>query len=418
MIANNVVYDEAGLEFYRKSALNNGDVFTVINKIVQPASNLPIKQVDRETLKDHSGKALKLLNNPNPLMNRTEFLTGALTFHCIFGEGFIVGNSIESGLNAKQPLRLELLPPHCMIEQIGTVQDPIKGWSLRWSMGGKPDYSFEEVFHWKDFNPNYDETGNWLRGQSRLRPILKSIAGSDAGYDSLISAFQNMGAYGVLTILGVKQKDGEYTDKIVTKQQLSEFKSNLQKTYYGAKKKGQVVATNKSVEWTPFNLSMVDLEILTSLDKFSGKIYDAFDVPFILSSAGQGGNKYDTYPQAVLELWMNAVTPRVNNFLDKFSKWLMPQFPGEENTMFVADYSGVPCLQEAMRLKIKWMKESGIYSIDEMRIAAQADAWNIPNSDVPLVNTGLQRLDELGMTPTIDQTTNALKYYKDYRLKN
>jgi phage portal protein BeeE len=418
IIANGAIYDEASLEFCIKSATGNGDVFTVINKITQPASNLPIRQVDKITLKDKPGKALALLNNPNPLQNRTEFLDGALTFHCIFGEGFIAKDSIDSGLNANQPLRLELLPPHCMIEQLGTVQEPIKGWTMRWSMSGKPDYGVGEVFHWKDFNPNYDETGNWLRGQSRLKPILKSIAGSDAGYDSLIATFQNMGAYGVLTILGVKQKEGDYSDKVTTKQQLSQFKNDIKNTYYGAKKRGQVVATNKSVEWTPFNIKPVDLEILSSLDKFSGKIYDAYDVPFILSSAGAGGNKYDTYPQAVLDLWLNAIQPRVNNFLDKFSGWLMPQFPGEDGTMFIADYSGVPCLQEAMRLKIKWMKESGLFSIDEMRVAANFEAWGLPNTNVPLVPLGLQRIDEIGIAPTPDQTANALKHYKDYRLQN
>lgn len=417
MIANGVVYDEQSLEFYRKSAVNNGDVFTVINKITEPASNIPIRQIDITSGKDKPGKALELLENPNPLMNRTEFIEGALTFYYIFGEGFITGDSIENGLNAKQPLRLELLPPHCMEEMIGTVQEPIKGWNLRWSMGGKLDYSFEEVFHWKDFNPNYNETGNWLRGMSRLKPIYKSICGSDAGYDSLISSFQNMGAYGVLTILGVKQSDGTFTDRVTTKQQLSQFKTDVKNTY-GAKKRGQVVATNKSVEWVNFGIKPVDMEIISSLGIFFGKICDAYNVPNLLFSGSGADKKYDNYSQAELSLWINAIQPGVNNFLDKFSKWLMPQFPGEENTRFVADYSDVPCLQEAMRLKIKWMKEAGIFSIDEIRSACNYEAWDLQNTNVPLTTLGVQRVDEIGMTPTIDQAENALKYYKDYRLKN
>ena len=356
MIANGVVYDSASLEFYLKSATNNGDVFTVINKITEPASNLPIKQVDIKTGEEKPGKALKLLEDPNPLMNRTEFIEGALTFYYIFGEGFIVGNTIENGLNKGQPLRLELLPPHCMVEMIGTVQEPIKGWNLRWSMGGKADYTFEEVFHWKDFNPNYDETGNWLRGMSRLRPIFKSIQGSDASYDSLIGSFQNMGAYGVLTILGEKMDNGTYANKAVTKEQLSGFKNQV-KQFYGAKKRGEIIATNKSVEWTPFGFKPVDMEILNSLPVFSGKICDAYNVPDILLSGGTKDKKYDNYGQAELSLWTGAIEPGVNNFLDKFSKWLMPKFPGEEGTKFIADYSNIPCLQEAMRLKIKWMKE-------------------------------------------------------------
>lgn len=96
----------------------------------------------------------------------------------------------------------------------------------------------------------------------------------------------------------------------------------------------------------------------------------------------------------------------------------MAQFPGEENTMFVADYSQVPCLQEAMRMKIKWMKESGLFSIDEMRKAAGFEAFEILNTDVPLVGIGTQRIDEIGAMPTDVQTAKALKLFKDYRLQN
>lgn len=416
LIANGVIYDERSLAFYIKSATENGDVFTVINKITEPASNVPIRQVDIKTGEDSPGRALALLEAPNSLMNRCEFIEGVLTFYYIFGEGFITGDSVDSGLNAKQPLRLELLPPNCMKEMIGTVQEPIKGWNLRWSTRAI-DYKVNEVFHWKDFNPQYDETGNWLRGMSRLKPIYKSITGSDAGYDSLISTFQNMGLYGVLTVLGVKQADGSYSDRVTTKQQLSQFKTDIKNTY-GAKKRGQIVASNKSVEWVPFGIKPIDMEIHSSLERFFGKICDAYNVPDLLFSGGGMSKKYDNYSQAELSLWINAIQPGVNNFLDKFSKWLMPQFPGEENTRFVADYSDVPCLQEAMRLKIKWMKEAGIFSMDEIRSACNYEAWNLPNTDVPLTTLGVQRMDEIGMTPTIDQTTNALKSYKDYRLNN
>lgn len=417
LITNSVLYDAINEEFYRKGYSENGDVFTVINKITEPASNLPIRQVDIITGEDRPGKALKLLNNPNPLMGQTEFIEACLTFFYIFGEQFIAKNTIEEGLNAGIPLRLEPLPPQCLMTKIGTVQDPILGWQLRWSQRPVIDYSFDEIFHMKDFNPNYDETGYWLRGMSRLKPIFKSVAGSSASYDSLISAFQNMGAYGVLTILGVQQSDGNYSDKPTTKQQLSAIQNDIKNNYYGAKNKGKVATTNKSVIWTPFGIKPVDMEIIASLGVFFGKICDAYNVPDLLFSGGGKDKKYENYFQAELSLWTDAIQPGVNNFLNKFSSWLMPQFPGEEKTKFIADYSGVPCLQEAMRLKINWMKTSGIFTYNEMRLAADAEPMIFPNMDVPLVAFGLQRIDEIGITPSMEQTTNALKYYKDYRLK-
>ena len=55
--------------------------------------------------------------------------------------------------------------------------------------------------------------------------------------------------------------------------------------------------------------------------------------------------------------------------------------------------------------------------MDEGRQAAGYEPLGLPNMDVPLIPMGLQRIDEIGIVPDMAATENALKYFKDYRIK-
>jgi hypothetical protein len=69
-----------------------------------------------------------------------------------------------------------------------------------------------------------------------------------------------MGAYGLLTILGVKDNDGKFSDKPTTKEQLNKMLQEWRSKWSGDSKRGSVAITNKSAEWTPFGLSVQDFK--------------------------------------------------------------------------------------------------------------------------------------------------------------
>ena len=246
--------------FYRDSYEGNGDVFSIINKITEPASRVPIIQVDIKTGEEKPGAALKLLNNPNPFMSQNEFLEACMAFYLIFGNSYISADMPEFGLRAGKITRLDVLPPQWMEIIMGTFKEPIKGYRLTEAYEAEIDYSFEQVLHWKEFNPHYDIDGTHLYGMSRLRPLIKQVTASQAAYDSMVGAFQNMGAYGVLTILGVKDGD-KFIDKPQTNSQLQKLISSWRKRWTGSEKMGSQAITNKSVEWTPFGMSVHDISI-------------------------------------------------------------------------------------------------------------------------------------------------------------
>jgi len=182
----------------------------------------------------------------------------------------------------------------------------------------------------------------------------------------------------------------------------------------GSQNRGKIFATNKSVEWTPFGLDSVDMNILNSITFAGGALYDAYDVPDILKSGSQS-KTYLNYQEGQKALWNNAIIPTVDGYFQKLSDWLMP-LVGEEDTMFVPNYDDVPALQEDKMSSINWMIKAGLTG-NEIRIALGYDELPIDNMDIPLVSAGLQRVDEIGLVPEMGITEQAMKMLKltDYR---
>jgi HK97 family phage portal protein len=412
---NMPIYPDSKNTTYLASFVGNGNVFSVINKITEPASRLKIYQFDKNGDEKPEGKALQLLNKPNPFQSQSEFLEAALTFYNIFGNTYIAGEKADYGLRAGKITRLDILPPQWVEIILGDYTNPIMGYEL--TKGTLRKYDFPEVMHWKDFNPDFQESGSHLYGMSRLRPLLQAVTANQSAYDSMVSSFQNMGAYGLLTILGVKDNDGKFSDKPTTKEQLNKMLQEWRSKWSGDSKRGSVAITNKSAEWTPFGLSVQDLSILTSIPVSRGVIADAYNVPDILF-AGSEGRTYDNFSEAKKALWQDAIMPEVDNFLEKLSEWLMPQM-GEEGDYFAADYDEVAVLQDDMTKKIDWMVKAGL-TMNEIRDAIGYEELNLPNMDVPLISMGYVRVDEIGVMPAQDQTEDELKKLglKDYRENN
>lgn len=400
--------------FYRDSYMGNGDVYSIINKITEPASRVPIIQVSKKTGEEKPGKATDLLNNPNPFQSRTEFIESVLTFFCIFGNAYIAGDIPDFGLRKGQITRLDVLPPQWMEIVMGTFKEPIRGYRLSEAYEDTIDYSFDQVLHWKEFNPNFDINGTHLYGMSRLKPLIQQVTSSQAAYDSMVASFQNMGAYGVLTLLGVKGKDGHYTGGPQNNQQLQKVTKDWEKRWAGSSKMGSKAITNMSVDWKQFGQSVQDMSILQSIPISRGVICDAYNVPEPLL-ANTDGRTYDNYPQAEKALWNNAVIPNLNAMLEKINDWLLPKL-GEEDTEFIANYDDIPALQADKKEQVDWMTRAGL-TPNEIREALGYEQMPLDNMNIPLVQMGMQRIDEIGMMPSIDSTEKSLEKLgiKDYR---
>ena len=406
--------DSTKNKYYVDSFSGNGDVFAVLNRISDPASRLPIQHVDDNDEPIKNSKTLALLDDPNPFQTRTEFIKGSLTIYNIFGNYFMAGQTPEFGLRSGQLTRLDILPPQWVEIVSGDYNEPIKGYKLNINSENKVvDYLFQDVLHWKEFNPNYKGDGSHLYGMSRLRPALQSIAASTSGYDAMVSSFQNMGAYGVLSILGVKDSDGKLTQKASTGQQLNDMEKSWAQKYTGRRAFKKLAITNKSVEWTPFGMSPVDLAILDSVLKSRGQICDIFAVPDELFSNSEG-TTFSNMNEAKKSLWSDAIMPTFDSFLDSLGGFVIPRM-GEKGRL-IANYDNVEALQEDKAKKVAWMVNARLTG-NEIREAIGYEPLPLNNMDLPLVTFGDVPIDQIGVMPSPEQTEKALDKLgiEDYR---
>jgi HK97 family phage portal protein len=410
---NTPIYPDTKAQYFTDTFTSNADVFSVISKITGPACRVPVTQVNKKSLEEQPGYAIELLNNPNPFQSQQELINQSLTIYEIYGECFLAGEKPEFGLRAGKPIRLDNLPPQWIELKIGNFFEPILGYTL---LLGQQEvrYDLSDVMHYKMLNPDFQLDGKHLRGMSPLRPLLRAVAASSSGYDSMVRSFQNQGAYGILTILGVKEDDGKFSNQPKTKEQLTDLENTFRRKITGTSNAGKIFATNKSVEWTNFGLNAREMEILKLIVFAGGALYDAYGVPDILKS-GSESKTYLNYQEAQKALWNNAIVPTVDGFYQKLSNWLMP-LVGEEDTFFQPDYDGIPALQEDKAVLVNWMVKAGL-TINEMRIALGYDKSNLSNTDIPLVSAGMTRIDEIGLPPDPNVVEQAMKEYNDYRKK-
>jgi HK97 family phage portal protein len=414
LIGGNAIYPDYNSDTYLEAYTDNGGVFTIINKITEPASIVPIYQYDENDKMVENGRMIQLLNNPNPYQSREEYIEAFLSFFLIFGDAYAAYQSIPNGMNANLPLRLDTLPSPLIQINLGTVFDPIAGYKYVIS-GNEIDYTKEQVLHWKEFNPKYDhQLSGHLKGMSRLRPLLKSIIGSGSAYDSMVAAFQHQGAFGILTLLG---EDGKANQ--VSKEHLSAIEQKYTEKYTGVKNAGKIVLTKWDHKWTNFGMNARDMKIIESLGVFKGEIADAYNVPGILL-AGSQDRTFLNYKEAKKALWSDAICPNLDTILEKHTKWLAPYFKGEEKHYLKADYSGIDVLQKDVGAMVQWMVTASCFTGNQILEACDFEKSKDPNMDRVIVGAGKTFLDELGLMPSAPLTEEVMKRLRmpDYRQKN
>ena len=407
-IGNAPIYPDDNIETYLDGYTSNNDVFSIINKTVQPVTRIPVLFVDKDGNELPDAKPLKLLQNPNPFQSQSDLLEEAFTCYQVFGNSYLAGPGPENGLNVGIPTRLDILPPIWTTKVVGDFFNPILGYKLELS-DRLVDYKPDEVLHWRTANIDYDSLGRWLYGMSPLKPLLKAMTTSNSGYDSLVYAFQNMGAYGILSMLGEQGVEGKAQAEAVQKK----FKEK----YSGNSKRGTIVITNQDHKWTSFGLSPVDLNIINSLGISKAAIAEVYGVPTVLLS-GSNDKTYANYREGEKILYQDTIIPTFDSFLQKLTDWLVPKYGDEyKGCRFVADYSVVDVMKADIAAIVTAMSQAGVFTKNEIREAVDYGAIEDPLMDEVWVGIAQTPLSQTVIDVTqADANLKALGL-KDYREK-
>jgi HK97 family phage portal protein len=403
--------------------LNNAQAYSIIRKIAKTAATIPFnvytvknqkafkeyknlqKQKDAspqhlmklyakkeqafELVEDENNPIQKLLENPNPIYDKSEFREGFYTFRLTTGNAYIYQNLLEFGADKNKPSELWLLPSQYVSPLITTTfPRSITGYKLQ--LGELYEFGFDEVLHSRYFNPEFDSNGKELIGLSPLRAAAKTLQRSDDETNYSVSAFQNSGISGIVSNESISPDETNI-------EAAGQMKSAFYSEATGVKNAKKLLFTLGKINYTPIGLSPVDMNLIESGKMTFKTLCNIFGVSTVLFNDGQSSTESNV-KEMVKQLYLNAALPEAYAFRDAFNNQICPKFNDGNKKYYVdCDLTEITALQEDMKAMAETFSALPImipnFILETMGYGKQDN----PDMDKVYIKNGYTPIDELSI---------------------
>lgn len=386
-LGGQVINDDNDLKRYIDYAYNiNPDVYSVVNQIANKFTSIPY--VVRPIEDENANRKLKRLNdatkynytisqevkaydlkeaafgeenllpmpldNPNPQQSWSEFFTLSETFLNTTGNVYWYMLKPEMGMNAGEPTAIYILPSH-LIEIVLkdnadflTLESPIDHYSL---IEGSQytDFNAENVIHIKYPNPNYNQDGSHLYGQSPLRAGYKNIEMTNKGLDLSSNTLKNGGAFGF-----IHAKD---TQTPLTNDQARSVKSRLTEMNNDPEDLGRIGAISQSIGFTRISLTTDELKPFEYFKYNMKQVCNVLGWDDKLLNSDDGA-KYDNMTIAEKRVVTGKIVPDIKLYEQAINSYLLPLFKGYDNTQIDFLVKELPEMQQDMKTLLEWVDKA------------------------------------------------------------
>lgn len=360
------------LEQIRRGYLNNSDIYAIIRRIAKTASTVPLyvyEVKDGQKLKQYKDAKLssantasllkhfitkkealqladkdnplqKLIDNPNPQYDGTEFKEGFYTFRLATGNGYIYTLKYEFGIDKGKPYEMHLMPsPY--VQPIVTQDYPHTLLGYQMNLGSLIDFGKDEVLHSRYFNPDYQVLGNELVGVSPLYAASKLMQRSDDETNYSVAAFQNSG------ISGIVYRENDNFE--VEKTSFEKIKNDFYNESTGTRNAKKSLFADGKWGYTQVGLGPVDMDVINSEIRTFKRLCNIYGVSDVLFNNGEAATESNVKEQ-IKQLYLNAALPEVIAFRDAINKHITPMYNVDGKQYFVDfDISGITELQDDMK---------------------------------------------------------------------
>ena len=356
-----VSWNEANDETYiHEGYQKNPTVYSIISMVGKAAGPIPwnVYKKNSDGTKSPVTNVLleDLLKQPNPLMSWNHFVQESIGFKLLHGNTFIWG--IEEGNTSLTKGTYNSLwsLPSQYVRIVGTGNKRgIKGYTLDF-YGSEGVIPAKHVMHLKDWNPDYNETGEFLYGQSPLRAVLRSLDTANQAITSSKSYLENQGPKGIL----MAKDNGAF----FSEEQARELTNHFKREYNGSRNANKTVITPNEFDYKSLGLSPADMQLMAQYNMSQQDICNAYNFPGLL--LGLQSSTYANQNEAKKALYNNVVVPLLEELRDGLNLWLTPKYG--EGLCLDFDLSGVRELQEDFQKQSTAVKNlAGILTIDEIR---------------------------------------------------
>jgi len=364
------------LESYvREGFEGNDDLYAVIKTVVDACLSLNYKIVKKtadgkeEPVADHP--FLEVMQTPNRTQTWKDYAALEITMKLVLGNSYTVFGKPMNGQNAGQVKQMFVMPSQYMrIDTTDEFANPISGYSLDLLA----DVSFlpENVMHRKDVNMNYDGTGSYLYGMSRLKPARSTLRTSNDSKLAAMKLLQNTGAYGILT----GDANGQYSEE-----QMKSIKDKYRDMHQGADKYGDIIISSQPFKWIQMGLNAVDMQLVELQDSSLRRLCNLYHVNPILLMADA---KYDNIKQVKASLYQDAAIPEMQQLLDHLTRSALWSY-GDTSLRLKVDYSGIDALKPDLeRISNAVSKVKGSFTHNEIREMMGRPRLELPDMDTPI----------------------------------
>ena len=296
------------------------------------------KTVGSKVVEVENSQILKVLENPNPLQSRNEWLMDELIQTSIFGSSFVYGlrpfkNSLPNNFY-NLPANRMIINPTGKIYKQSKIEDIIKNFELR-SISGETDY-FEtnEIIYSRVQNPE-----NPLLGKSPLHALQMPISNIRGAYGYRNVLITERGAIGMISG-GSNGLGGAVGLKREERQRIEE--QLVSKDYGIQEGKSKVMIVGQDAKWQPMTYPTKDLMLFEEISNDFNAIIDAYGMKSELFSK-EKGSTYANLLEAKKSVYQDSIIPYAEDFTYKLTNYLGLDKLGE---WIALDYSHVEALQQ------------------------------------------------------------------------
>jgi phage portal protein BeeE len=290
-------------------------------------------------------EVLKLLEKPNPLQSRNEWLIDELIQTSIYGSSFVY--SLKALKSDEFPSLFYNLPsgqmkiyPTGKIYQQSKIEDIIEKFELVDQNGKGTRFETKDIIYSRIQNPE-----NPILGKSPLHALQMPISNIRASYGLRNIIIDKKGAIGILSG-GAKGEGGGIP---LNNEERLRIENQYRSDYGNSEAQSKIIIANTPLNWSPISYPTKDLMLFEEITSDLRAIIDVYGMNEYLFSK-EKGSTFANLLEGKRMAYQDCIIPYAEDFTYKLTNFLGLDKKGE---WLALDYSHVEAMQENEENKAK-----------------------------------------------------------------